>query len=145
MSDLSDAEGDHPMPDISDPPAAPNPMTGLAPPASQFPSSQFPSRHILTEAELDAKYPHRPKNPNPTLPFHMIYTELFEPLLSNKKKVGVGGKGFKNLKPHEVRRRIIERFIDLWRAKVGGDIYPAFRLSEFTVHREGGGGGEGWP
>lgn len=101
-------------------------------PATQVPSTQFLQHHVLTEEDLDAKYPNRPKNANSTLPFHILYTELFEPLLSNKRKLGVGGRGFKNLKPHEIRQRVIERFIDMWRGKVGPDIYPAFRLSGFS-------------
>ncbi|KAF8451829.1 ATP dependent DNA ligase domain-containing protein [Terfezia claveryi] len=127
---MSDAE-DHPMPDHNHE-AAPELMDGVVPTTSttKYPpqTSQFLPHHIPTEAELDVKYPYRPKNPNPTLPFHTLHEDLFEPLLSNKKKVGVGGRGFKNLKPHEVRQGIIERFIAIWREKVGPDLYPAFRL-----------------
>ncbi|RPB29863.1 DNA ligase 4 [Terfezia boudieri ATCC MYA-4762] len=134
MSDAEDhlmPDEDHPMPDHHHE-AAPEPMDGVEPTTSttKYPpsTSQFLPHHIPTEAELDVKYPHRPKNPNPTLPFHTLHENLFEPLLSNKKKVGVGGRGFKNLKPHEVRRGIIERFIAMWKEKVGPDLYPAFRL-----------------
>ena len=133
MSDRAENDDDHPMPD-ADPGTRDsdddddNDNHPHPPPLTQPPSTQF-TRHIPTESELDAKYPHRPKNPHPTPPFHVLYTELFEPLLSNKQKQGVGGRGFKNLKPHEVRRQIIERFAGKWRLEVGPDIYPAFRLS----------------
>lgn len=136
MSDLDSPHSpDHPMQDAfsdHEPDHEDHDHHGVAmviEPATQIPSTQPPPHHVPTEEDLDAKYPNRPKNTNPTLPFHTLYTELFEPLLSNKRKLGVGGRGFKNLKPHEIRQGIIERFIDLWRGKVGLDIYPAFRLS----------------
>jgi DNA ligase-4 len=84
---------------------------------------------IPTEADFEAKYPNRPRNVNPTLPFRVLYQDLFEPLLDNKKKrIGVGLNGTRHLKPHEIRRNIIDRFIARWRNEVGPDIWPAFRL-----------------
>ena len=89
-----------------------------------------------TEGELDRHFPNRPKNFAPTLPFHELYTTVFNPLNDNKKKpIGphanrrrAGPHGPHALTPHEIRRQTIERFISRWRSKVGNDIYPAFRL-----------------
>ncbi|KAL8905852.1 MAG: hypothetical protein Q9207_002372 [Kuettlingeria erythrocarpa] len=88
------------------------------------------------EHELDEKFPHRPKNHSDTLPFHDLFLTLFNPLNENKKKPtgptvarkkqGPHGQSHRN--PHEVRRSIIEQFISRWRAEVGDDIFPAFRL-----------------
>ncbi|KAF8535080.1 ATP dependent DNA ligase domain-containing protein [Trichophaea hybrida] len=84
---------------------------------------------LLTEQELEQKFPNRPRNQNETFPFHVLYTKLFEPLLANsKKKTGIGLRGTKDLKPHEIRRNIIDEFISRWRSEVGPDIFPAFRL-----------------
>ncbi|KAI9671334.1 MAG: DNA ligase (ATP) [Alyxoria varia] len=82
------------------------------------------------------RYPIRPHNHGNTLPFHSLFTDLFNPLNDNKKKPPVshlarrkqGPHGPNALKPHEQRRAIIEHFIDKWRAEVGNDIWPAFRL-----------------
>lgn len=82
---------------------------------------------VLTEEEIEKKFPNRPINKNETLPFHLLYTKLFEPLLANKK-TRVGLRGNKSLKPHELRRNIIDQFISRWRSEVGPDIFPAFRL-----------------
>ncbi|EEP80221.1 conserved hypothetical protein [Uncinocarpus reesii 1704] len=90
-----------------------------------------------TEQELDEKYPNRPRNHHPTLPFHDLFLDLFNPLNENKKrpagstvarrKLGPHG-GQQTLSPQELRRDIIQRFISKWRNEVGDDIYPAFRL-----------------
>ncbi|KAL2011562.1 hypothetical protein VTN00DRAFT_4280 [Thermoascus crustaceus] len=90
------------------------------------------------EKDLDEKYPNRPHNHSPTLPFHELFTTLFNPLNENKKKptgppaarrkAGPHGAGAANLTPQERRRDIIQRFISRWRRDVGDDIYPAFRL-----------------
>ncbi|KXG47410.1 Nucleic acid-binding, OB-fold [Penicillium griseofulvum] len=90
------------------------------------------------EEDLDEKYPNRPHNRGPTLPFHDLYLELFNPLSELKKKpsgpapshrkVGPHGKGAASLNPFERRRDVIERFISRWRKEVGDDIYPALRL-----------------
>ncbi|KAF8469210.1 ATP dependent DNA ligase domain-containing protein [Kalaharituber pfeilii] len=128
MSGLDDDVPMHDAADHNEPTDGDDDHDGQAGPSTQFPSTQFRPHHIPTEEELDEKYPNRPKNPNSTLPFHSLYTDLFEPLLSNKKKMGVGGRGMKNLKPHEIRRQIIDRFIARWRTEVGPDVYPAFRL-----------------
>ena len=82
------------------------------------------------------RYPIRPHNHGNTLPFHCLFTDLFNPLLDNKKKLPVshqarrkqGPQGPNALKPQEQRRIIIERFVDKWRAEVGNDIWPALRL-----------------
>lgn len=89
----------------------------------------------MTEQELDEKYPNRPHNHSKTLPFHELFTHLFNPLNDNKKKPTgpaqarkkVGTDGPRN-NPNEIRRSIIDRFIGRWRKEVGNDIYPAFRL-----------------
>lgn len=98
-----------------------------------------PSGRQLPEAsdvELDEKYPNRPRNHSPTLPFHDLPFTLFNPLLENLKKPRgpvisrkkQGPHGGTSLPSQEVRRNIIERFISRWRKEVGNDIYPAFRL-----------------
>jgi len=85
--------------------------------------------------ELDDKYPARPINLHKTLPFHTLFTDLFNPLIETQKRkqpVGprrrVGPHGHSNMSPHEARRNIIERFIANWRKQVGNDFYPAMRL-----------------
>jgi DNA ligase-4 len=85
--------------------------------------------------ELDDKYPTRPINLHKTLPFHTLFTELFNPLMETQKRkqpVGarrrVGPHGHSNMSPHEAKRNIIERFIASWRKQVGNDFYPAMRL-----------------
>jgi len=89
----------------------------------------------LSEQELDEKYPNRPINHSNTLPFHQLFTTLFNPLLDNRQKPGAitarrkqGPHGPTTLSPNEARRQIIERFIARWRKEVGNDIFPAFRL-----------------
>ncbi|KAL6721565.1 DNA ligase (ATP) [Lecanora helva] len=97
--------------------------------------SQGQSQHLRDE-ELDEKYPNRPRNHSPTLPFHDLFLTLFNPLNDNKKKPTgpvvarkkVGPHGGPSHNPHEIRQNIIERFISRWRNEVGNDIYPAFRL-----------------
>jgi DNA ligase-4 len=84
------------------------------------------------------RYPNRPHNDAPTLPFHELYQNLFHPLSQIKKKpattapsrrkVGPNGKSATHLSPYELRRDVIARFISRWRKEVGNDIYPAFRL-----------------
>jgi DNA ligase 4 len=81
------------------------------------------------------RYPNRPHNHSETLPFHVLFQDLFNRLNENKKPTGPlatrkrqGPHGGQSTNPHEVRRAIIERFISRWRREVGDDIYPAFRL-----------------
>jgi DNA ligase-4 len=87
------------------------------------------------DGDLDDKFPNRPINLHKTLPFHSLFTDLFDPLLDTQKKnrpTGprrkVGPHGHSNLSPHEARRNIIERYIAKWRKEVGDDFYPAMRL-----------------
>lgn len=89
------------------------------------------------ERKLDEEYPNRPRNHAETLPFCSLFLDLFNPLNENKKKPTgavanrrkAGPKsGIPSANPHEIRKRIIERFISRWRLKVGDDIFPAFRL-----------------
>ncbi|KAF2397905.1 DNA ligase [Trichodelitschia bisporula] len=88
------------------------------------------------QADLDKKYPNRPHNSHKTLPFHELFTTLFNPLNENRKKAPgpvvarrkQGPHGRANQTPHEAKRSIIDRFISRWRQQVGPDIYPAFRL-----------------
>ncbi|KAL1955197.1 hypothetical protein VTO42DRAFT_8909 [Malbranchea cinnamomea] len=92
----------------------------------------------MGEHELDEKYPIRPRNHSPTLPFHELFITLFNPLNEIKKKptgptaarrkLGPHGHSAQHLPPHEIRRDIIQRFISRWRKEVGDDIFPAFRL-----------------
>ncbi|CAZ83843.1 unnamed protein product [Tuber melanosporum] len=113
MSDIDDID----LPDIPRAPVDPSGDT-------------FGPNVILSDSDLDKAYPNRPRNKNPTLPFADLYLSLFEPLLANKKKrTGVSIRGTnKVLKPHEIRRNIIDRFISRWRNEVGNDIYPTLRL-----------------
>lgn len=87
----------------------------------------------LTKQELKEKYPNRPENRSPTLPFSDLYLTLFNLLQDNRKKTGLvahnrrkQGPAIKT--PNEIRRGIIEKFIARWRKEVGDDIYPAIRL-----------------
>ncbi|KAF2799339.1 DNA ligase 4 [Melanomma pulvis-pyrius CBS 109.77] len=87
------------------------------------------------DKELDSKYPNRPSNLHKSLPFHTLFTELFNPLLDSVKKNRpqaarrkAGPSGQSHLSPHEARRNIIERYIAKWRKEVGNDFYPAMRL-----------------
>ena len=72
-----------------------------------------------SEQELDEKFPNRPRNHSPTLPFHDLFLRLFNPLIEHR--------GFKR-QSHDARAAIIQSFITRWRERVGPDIYPAFRL-----------------
>ena len=88
---------------------------------------------VMTEQELDEKYPNRPHNHAKTLPFHELFLTLFNPLNENKKKptgpVAVRRKGpGPHNTPNEIRESIIARFIARWKKEVGNDIYPALRL-----------------
>ncbi|KAK4554409.1 DNA ligase (ATP) [Recurvomyces mirabilis] len=90
---------------------------------------------LMTEQELNEKYPNRPHNHCKTLPFHDLYLTLFNPLNENKKKPTGPVVARKKIGPHgahtsvqDARRAIIERFISRWRKEVGNDTYPAFRL-----------------
>ncbi|KAF1836301.1 ATP-dependent DNA ligase [Decorospora gaudefroyi] len=85
--------------------------------------------------ELDDKYPTRPLNLHKTLPFHTLFTELFDPLMDTQKRKQPAGPrrkagphGHANMSPHEAKRNIIERYIANWRKQVGNDFYPAMRL-----------------
>ena len=66
------------------------------------------------------------------LPFHDLFTTLFNPLNDNKKNLTgppvARAKQGPHGSPNEVRRNIIERFISRWRNEVGDDFYPALRL-----------------
>ncbi|OAL44555.1 ATP-dependent DNA ligase [Pyrenochaeta sp. DS3sAY3a] len=87
------------------------------------------------EDQLDEKYPTRPLNLHKTLPFHTLFTDLFDPLMETQKRKQppgvrrrVGPSGHSNMSPHEAKRNIIERYIANWRKEVGNDFYPAMRL-----------------
>ena len=82
---------------------------------------------LLTRADiLDAEYPNRPKNASETLKFRDLVCSLLEAMvdLQHKPRVRQGNQ----YSAHEVRRNVINRFIQRWRNEVGPDIYPAFRL-----------------
>jgi DNA ligase-4 len=88
-------------------------------------------------AHKETRYPNRPRNHANTLPFHDLFTNLFNPLSENKKRPNVSGPASRrkvgphgpvNLTPQDSRRDVIQRFISRWRKDVGDDIYPAFRL-----------------
>ncbi|KAL4802274.1 ATP dependent DNA ligase domain-containing protein [Aspergillus unguis] len=99
---------------------------------------KMPDGPIAEEEDLDEKYPNRPRNKSPTLPFHDLFQTLFRPLSEikkkpagppgNRRKGGPHGQSTANLNPFERRRDVIDRFISRWRKEVGDDIYPAFRL-----------------
>ena len=105
-------------------------------------SHKFCPQFIAIKQKTDllghTRYPNRPHNHSPTLPFHELVLTLFDPLAEIKKgrtgqtfgrrKVGPRGKEAEKNNPFERRRQIIERFVSRWRKDVGDDIYPAFRL-----------------
>lgn len=111
--------------DVEDLPDAPPVLREVAEGVN---ADAFGPNRILTEEDLDYEYPNRPKNSKTTLPFHELHTFLFDPLLANKGKKTALGQRASRLKPHEIRRNIIDRFISRWRSEVGNDVYPAFRL-----------------
>ncbi|PFH62627.1 hypothetical protein XA68_12701 [Ophiocordyceps unilateralis] len=85
----------------------------------------------MTREEMDEKYPNRPRNHSKTLPFHDLFTRLFNPLNENKKQPARGKlprRAGHGPSPQEQRRRVIEAFIARWRKNVGDDFYPALRL-----------------
>jgi DNA ligase 4 len=65
-----------------------------------------------------------PENHGPLPPFHTLIKGLFNPLLRDFTALSVATRK----KPHELRQEIIGSFIAKWKANVGNDIYPAFRL-----------------
>lgn len=84
---------------------------------------------------ISSRYPNRPHNHSPTMPFHDLYILLFNPLNENRKKTGpvharakTGPHGPTNMSTNEYRRVIVERFVSKWRKDVGNDFYPAMRL-----------------
>lgn len=87
-------------------------------------------------ASQSPRYPNRPRNHAPTLPFRTLFQDLFNPLSQNLKKSKgpqinrrrAGPHAGRSQNPVEIRRAIIERFFSRWRHQVGDDIYPAFRL-----------------
>ncbi|CAJ2506810.1 Uu.00g079960.m01.CDS01 [Anthostomella pinea] len=99
-----------------------------------------------TLAELDDKYPNRPKNHSRTLFFSALYKNLFDPLNDSKKQPSrssaarsrAGPRGTSKLSPQEHRRNIIESFISRWRSEVGDDFFPALRLILPASDRERG-------
>src|SRR5271170_4392416 len=82
---------------------------------------------LFTRADLlDAEYPNRPRNRGETLKFHDLVCSLLEAMvdLQHKPRTRKG----QQYSAHEIRRNVINRFIQRWRNEVGPDIYPAFRL-----------------
>lgn len=85
---------------------------------------------------MSYRFPDRPQNHAPTLPFHTLHKDLFRPLIEVSSKTGqslpnrrkLGPKSVNSQNPHELRRAIIERYISRWRSEVGNDFYPAMRL-----------------
>lgn len=98
-------------------------------------ATQFTAKS-LTDRELAEQYPNRPFNHSKTLPFHDLFLTLFNPLQDNRKRPTGPAQSRRKQGPHgphvqspnEIRRAIIERFIDRWRKEVGNDIHPALRL-----------------
>lgn len=88
------------------------------------------------EAELDRKYPNRPRNKGQTLLFSTLCKDLFNPLVELRMKqqkaaprnVRAMGPDRTKASPTEKRNAIIERYISRWRREVGDDFFPAFRL-----------------
>ncbi|KAG9673939.1 ATP-dependent DNA ligase, partial [Aureobasidium melanogenum] len=87
---------------------------------------------ILTEEQLDEKYPNRPHNHSTTFPFRDLFLGLFNPLNENKRRRGgpalARRRGTHKQNVYETRKSIIERFINRWRTEVGNDVFPLFRL-----------------
>lgn len=106
-----------------------------------------PHDPAVIERQLDEEYPNRPRNHSPTLPFHTLFQDLFNPLIENRKnkpaaatvnRRKVGPNAHNSTSPSERRRAIIERYIARWRRDVGNDFYPAFRLIIPDKDRERG-------
>ncbi|KAI5919263.1 DNA ligase [Camillea tinctor] len=98
-----------------------------------------------TIEDLDEQYPNRPKNHSRTLPFSVLYKDLFNPLNESRKQPGSAaatrirpGRGLSKLSPYEHRRNIIDRFISRWRSEVGDDFFPVLRLILAPSDRERG-------
>jgi DNA ligase 4 len=81
---------------------------------------------LSREDQLDAEYPNRPRNQNPTLNFRELVCSLFEVLVDLQHKPR--GRRGPQFSAHQARKDVIDRFIQRWRKEVGPDIYPAFRL-----------------
>ncbi|PHH62435.1 hypothetical protein CDD81_7154 [Ophiocordyceps australis] len=103
-----------------------------SPDADAIREDEMQYAHLETSmAELNEKFPNRPRNYCKTLPFHVLLRELFIPLTQSKKQPAGGPlrkKGHHGLSPQEQRRHTIERFIRRWRNEVGNDFFPALRL-----------------
>lgn len=93
--------------------------------------------YAAREREDDELYPNRPRNHSPTLPFHTLYQDLFDPLIENNKKDKqtprvntrrFGPKAINSSSTQDRRDAIIENYISRWRRDVGNDFYPAMRL-----------------
>jgi len=95
-----------------------------------FQATQRPQ--LMSEEQLDEKYPNRPHNHSTTFPFHQLYLDLFNPLNDNKRRRGgpalARRRGTHTQNVKETRKSIIEKFINRWRTEVGNDIFPLFRL-----------------
>ena len=81
-------------------------------------------------------FPNRPRNESPTLPYHTLFQDLFQPLIEENSKTTTGpavnrrrlGPDHGKMTKQERKRAIIERYISRWRRDVGNDFFPAFRL-----------------
>ncbi|KAI5201963.1 ATP-dependent DNA ligase [Aureobasidium subglaciale] len=87
---------------------------------------------LMTEEQLDEKYPNRPHNHSTTFLFSELYLYLFNPLNENKRRrtgpVAARRRGPHKPNANETRKSIIAKFINRWREEVGNDIFPLFRL-----------------
>ena len=81
---------------------------------------------LLPADLLDAEYPNKPKNASPSLKFRDLVCSLLEAMVEIQHKPRTR-KGPRH-STVELKRNIINRFIQRWRNEVGPDIYPAFRL-----------------
>ncbi len=83
-----------------------------------------------------SRYPNRPRNHSPTLPFHTLFQDLFQPLIEEQATKSTGpvasrrqmGPDHGTMNKAERKRAIIDRYMSRWRRDVGPDFHPAFRL-----------------
>ncbi|KAB8360557.1 hypothetical protein FH972_024297 [Carpinus fangiana] len=95
----------------------------------------LPMKAAPPDQDDNEEYAFRPRNHGKTFLFSDLHLTLFNPLNENKKKPSgpaisrkKTGPNHASASPSAIRRAIVERFIARWRADVGDDIYPAFRL-----------------
>ncbi|KAK7204444.1 putative DNA ligase [Myxozyma melibiosi] len=81
-----------------------------------------------TEAALE-----KPVNHGPSPPFYSLIVQIFNTLTAQPGRE-IGRFASKNVKDR--RKMILRRYIDMWRDRVGPDIYPCFRMLLPSIDKE---------